>query len=138
MEINYLAILGAAVLSMIVGAIWYGPLFGKVWMEIVGVDANDMKAREEMQKGAMPLYIIQLLITIGQLYILAHFIKGWNEVSGIEVALWLWLGFVVPTLAAASMWTTDKTKVKWARFLIQGGYFLVMFIIFGYILGNWG
>ena len=138
MEINYLAILAAAVLSMVVGYIWYGPLFGKKWMEIVGVDENDLAARKEMQKNSMPLYIVQFLITVGQLYILTEFIKGSTGVSGVEVAVWLWAGFVLPTVAALSMWTTDASKVKWARFLIQGGYFLVMFIIFGYIIGNWG
>ena len=137
MEINYVVILGCAILAMIVGAIWYGPLFGKVWMDIVGMDAEDEAARKAMQKSAGPLYLVQFLLVIGQLYILAHFVQGWKEASGIEVAVWLWLGFVMPTLAAASMWTVDSVKVKWTRFLIQAGYQLLMFVIFGYILGTW-
>ncbi len=60
MEINYLAILVCGVLSMVIGAIWYGPLFGKKWMEICGVNADDLNARKEMQKGAAPLYAVQL------------------------------------------------------------------------------
>lgn len=138
MEINYLTLLGAAVVAMAVGAIWYGPLFGKKWMEIIGADAEDEAKRKEMQKSAGPLYAIQFVLTLLQLYILVHFIKGWDTASGIESALWIWLGFVMPTLAGAAMWNNDPNKVKLTRFSIQAGYQLVMFIIFGYMLGMWG
>jgi hypothetical protein len=72
-----------------------------------------------------------------QLYVLSHYIKGW-EVSGIENALWIWLGFVVPTLAAAAMWNNDPNRIKLARFGIQAGYQLVIFVIFGFIISTWG
>ncbi len=39
-EVNYLAIIVGAVFSMILGAIWYGPIFGKKWMEIIGVQSG--------------------------------------------------------------------------------------------------
>ena len=32
LEVNYLAVLIAGIVPMIVGAIWYGPLFGKRWL----------------------------------------------------------------------------------------------------------
>lgn len=35
--VNYLAILVAAVLSMVLGFLWYGPLFGKEWTKLMGV-----------------------------------------------------------------------------------------------------
>ncbi|MBK6498787.1 MAG: DUF1761 domain-containing protein [Saprospiraceae bacterium] len=33
MTFNWLAILGSGLVPMAVGALWYGPLFGKVWMK---------------------------------------------------------------------------------------------------------
>ena len=138
MDINYSVFAGAAILSMIVGAVWYGPLFGKKWMEIIGATGVDVEKRKEMQKRAMPLYGIQFALTVLQLYILDHFVKGWTEVNGIENALWIWLGFVMPTVAGSAMWNNNPTRVKWAQFLIQAGYQLVMFIIFGYMLDMWG
>ena len=137
MEINYIAVAVCAVLSMVVGFVWYGPLFGKKWMEIAGMDKETEERRKEMMKDTPKLYVAQFLISLGQVYILAHFIKGWSDVSGVESALWIWAGFVLPTVAAASMWTADRKEVKWARFLIQGGYYLVLFVMFGYILGTW-
>lgn len=137
MEINYLAVLICAILSMVIGFVWYGPLFGKKWMEIIGADANDVKRREEMQKAATPLYIVQFVLSIFQAYVLAHYINGWTDASGIENALWIWAAFIIPTVAAASMWNNDSKKIAWARFLIQGGYYLLLFIVFGIILGTW-
>ncbi len=138
MEVNYIVIIGGAVLSMVVGSIWYGPLFGKKWMEICGVSDVDVEKRKQMQKEAMPLYGIQFALSILQVYILAHFVQAWEEGSGIGTAVWIWLGFVMPTIAGCSMWNNNSSKVKWAQFLIQSGYQLVMFVIYGYILGMWG
>ncbi|MBX2866761.1 DUF1761 domain-containing protein [Candidatus Kaiserbacteria bacterium] len=138
MEINYTVVLGLAVIALIVSAIWYGPLFGKAWIRTHGADADDLKKRKEMQKKAGPLYVIQFLLVLFQIYVLAHYVKGWDTVSGIENALWLWGAFIMPTVAASSMWTNDTAAVKWVRFLIQAGCQLVLFILFGYVLGVWG
>lgn len=133
-ELNYLAILVCGVISMVVGGIWYGPLFGKKWMHIIGVAPADM---EECKKGAGQLYLVQFLLTLFQLYVLAHFIKGWQEASGVESALWIWMGFIMPTIAGGCMWNNDSAKISWSRFGIQAGYQLLMFVIYGVILGLW-
>jgi hypothetical protein len=137
MEVNFLAILVAAIFSMVLGAIWYGPLFGKKWMEIIGADSKDKKAREKMQKEAGPLYGIQFLLVLFQVFVLAFYIKGWGEAGGIENALWIWAAFIVPTLAGSAMWNNDSNKVKFSRFMIQAGYQLILFVTFGFILGVW-
>ena len=32
-DINWIAVLIGAVVNMMIGAMWYGPLFGERWME---------------------------------------------------------------------------------------------------------
>ncbi len=135
--VNYLAIGVCAILSMVLGAIWYGPLFGKKWMAIAGVKPEDIEARKKMQKSAMPLYVVQFLLTLFQAWVLAYYIAGWKGASGIGNALWIWAAFIIPTVAGSAMWNNDKGKVKWAKFLIQGGYQLVLFVMFGLILSAW-
>lgn len=137
MEINYLAILVCAALAMVVGAVWYGPLFGKKWLEIIGADAEDLEKRKEMQKKAGPLYLVQFVLVLFQVLVLAHLIADTETASGLERALWIWAAFVMPTIAGTAMWNNDSAKVSWARFLIQSGYQLVLFIIFGTILMLW-
>lgn len=135
--VNYLAIITGAVLSMALGALWYGPLFGKKWMEIVGVNPDDMEAKNKMQKSAGPLYAVQFLLTLFQVLVLAHLVADTEIAGGLERALWIWAAFVIPTMAGAVMWTNDSRKLKWARFLIQGGYQLLLFTIFGLLLQFW-
>jgi len=53
MGVNLLAVLVAAVATMIVGFLWYSPLlFAKPWMTLMGYDPNDKTKQEEMRKGA--------------------------------------------------------------------------------------
>lgn len=135
--INYLAIIVGAVLSMVIGALWYGPLFGKKWLEIIGATDKDLEARKKMQKTAGPLYVVQFVLTLFQVLVLAHLIADTTKVGGLERSLWIWAAFVMPTLAGAVMWTNETGKMKRARFLIQGGYQLTIFIVFGLLLQFW-
>lgn len=137
MIINYLAVLTCVVLSIGIAVVWYGPLFGRKWAEIVGGNFDTAEARRDMQKRVMPLYVTQFLLTFFQVTILAFYIQGWKDASGLENALWIWAAFVMPTIAASSMWNNDSAKISWARFLIQSGYQLVVFALFGFVLGIW-
>jgi hypothetical protein len=97
--INYWAIASGAVLSMVIGAIWYGPLFGKKWMEITGVNPADLEARKKMQKSAGLLYVVQFVLTLFQVLILAHLVADTKLAGELERSLWIWAAFIIPTLA---------------------------------------
>lgn len=137
MEINYYAVLVSGVVSMALGWLWYGPLFGRLWMQVNEMNPDDFARREAMQKEAGPLYVAQFLLVLLQLYILAHFINGWQDASGLESAIWIWLGFVMPTVAGLSMWNAKPAKVRVTLFLLSAGYQLISFVIYGLILGMW-
>lgn len=58
--VSWLAVLAGAVLSFIVGWLWYSPiLFGKKWAEGMGVELGDAS---EMPMGAMAAQAIGLLL----------------------------------------------------------------------------
>lgn len=71
MNTNFLAVAVAAIVPMILGAIWYGPLFKNVWMK-------EMNFTEESMKGAnMPLifgvsYILSFLLAFALQMIVIH------------------------------------------------------------------
>jgi len=133
--INYILILVCAMLSMVIGFVWYGPLFGKKWVEIVGATDMDMEARKKMQKEAGVLYIVQFSLIVFQVFILAYFINLIPDIRPTYIAVLVWAGFVLPTIAGGAMWNNDSHKIAWARFLIQVGYQLILFVIFGFVLG---
>lgn len=137
MTINYWAVLVCAVFAMFWGYVWYGPIFKKKWLEVIKANEADLAARSTMEKGIWKLYLTQFLLAFFQIWVLAYFIGGWTEVSGVVNALWIWAAFVMPTIAGTAMWNNDSAKISWTRFLIQSGYQLICFAVFGLILGMW-
>lgn len=137
MDINYLAVIVCAVLSMVTGYVWFGPMFGKKWLEVIKAKPEDLAARKEMQKKAGPLYGVQFVLSLFQIWILAQFISGSLEGMGLTNSLWIWAGFVMPTIAGASMWNNDSAKVSWTRFWLQSVYQLLNFVIFALVLSFW-
>lgn len=139
MEINYWAILACTVIAMIIGFIWYTPIFGKTWMKLNGVDGNDKEKMKEGMKEMPRLMIIQFVLTFVQLWVLQYFVIIDKTVgnSGIVTGFLVWLGFVMPVLAGANMFTAESKSNQRTRFLIQAGCQLVYALVFGYILGAW-
>jgi hypothetical protein len=135
--INYWAVLVGGVGAMVLGMIWYGPLFGKNWMRLLGVDPKDSTAVQSMQKSAGPLYLLQMVLVLFQVLVLAHLIADTTQVGGLTRALWIAGAFVLPTLAGAVMWSNEKSGRKWERFLIQGGYQILCYVWFGLLLQYW-
>ncbi len=137
MQVNYYAILVCGILAMVFGYLWYGPLFGKMWLKVIKATELDLEARKKMQENVWKLYLLQFLLVLFQVWVLAYYIQGWKDASGLTNALWIWAAFVVPVIAGTAMWNNDSAKISWTRFLIQSGYQLVCFVAFGLILGVW-
>ncbi len=135
MDVNYFAIFLCGVVSLAVGAVWYGPhFFGKMWLKVISATHLDLEARKKMMEGVGKLYFTQFALTLFQVYVLAYLVAAWPGADAIKLGLFLWAGFVMPTIAAGAMWNNDSAKVAWARFSIQAGYQFLMFLIYGYIL----
>lgn len=136
MQINLLPILICAIAAMVVGMIWHNQaLFGKTFMKALGADMNmSPEKMKEIQKKMWQIFVTQFVLVFFQAWVLAHFIAGWNTVSGLTTSLWIWAGFVLPTVAASWMWSARPRKDAWTGFLISIGYNLILFIVFGLII----
>ncbi len=136
-NINMLAVIACAVAGLALGFVWYGPLFGKKWMEISKMNEMTEEDKAKMRNGVMKLYVTQFILTAFEAFVLAHFLAGFGAVTGILGSLWIWAGFVLPTVATLSMWGADMGKTAWTRFGITLGYQALLFVVFGLILGVW-
>ena len=54
--INYLAVLVAAVVSIILGMLWYGPWLGKQWIALMGMSPASLA--EAKKKGLTKIYTL--------------------------------------------------------------------------------
>src|SRR4051812_25792081 len=100
-------------------------------MKIMGHDQSAMSEEQKkaMRKSAGPLYALQFVLSIVTLYVLAHYTAAWQSMStmkpmsvGLINALWIWLGFIMPTIAGAAMWSGKPKKMAWSMFWINAGY----------------
>lgn len=133
MNVNFLAIIGSAIVSMIVGSIWYGPMFGKRWMKLVGFTKEEMeKGKKDMPK-TYGMMFVGSLVTSFVLAVTISMAPERSAMTGITAAFWLWLGFVVSIKFSEVLFE----KKAWEMFYIECGYYLVYLGIAGALLGSW-
>lgn len=131
-SINVWAVLVAALSAFIVGWLWYGPLFGKQWMKLNGFTEEMLREGGGM---SMPLImIINYIATALAAFAIAMFIG-----SEADMHFGIFAGFMI-----ALFWigTSRLNDVLYERkpfklYLINVGYYLVIYIIMGAVLGAW-
>jgi len=135
MEINYLGVVASAIASMVIGSVWYGPLFGKTFMHAMGMDQWTPERQAAEKKKMGKLYATQLIASLVMFYVLAAFMGKTSSVGisgGISTALWAWIGFVVPVQLGNAIWGGNMTL-----FWLGAGNMLLTLLAAGAILGAW-
>ncbi len=137
--INWWAIIVTTIVSVILGTLWYGPLFGKAWMASVGISKPDV-ITPDIKKMMVRSYIIVLITSFIMNYVLVSSIimgMAYFNSSGISGGLmagfWNWIGFIVPVSLGPVLWE-NRT---WKYWFITAGYYLVLLLINGAILAAW-
>ncbi|MEZ4774352.1 MAG: DUF1761 domain-containing protein [Bacteroidia bacterium] len=133
-EINYPAVIAAAVASFALGALWYSPiLFGKAWQKSLGF------TDEYLQEGNMlkifgTSFLMMLIMAFG----MATLIQGHGD-NSINWQSGLWHGLLVGLLfigtsMAINILYQRKSLMLWA---IDAFYQIIFLGIMGAILGAW-
>lgn len=129
--VNYMAILVAALASMVIGMVWYGPLFRKQWMKLAGITPQSMKRMKLSPKAAMSMGFVASLVTA---YVLSVFVGGvmaWTAAANF--VFWIWLGFVAPVQLGAFLWEGKDFKL----FILNTSYSLITLVVMAGILAVW-
>lgn len=129
MDVNWLAVIAAAISSFLLGGIWYGPVFGKAWMKAAGLDEAALKSRN-------------LGLVFGGSFVLALIAAAsfavflGPDVDALRGALY--------GATAGICWVAGSFGINYlferkslALFLINGGYHAIQFTLIGLILGAW-
>jgi len=134
--INYLAVFVAGLIPMIVGSIWYGPLFGKKWMELEGKTEEELRAKFNPLKSYGVTFVFALLMA----YVLLHVLNAFSDAygmsgltAGIQGGFWVWLGFVL-TIGWQPVAFSGQSLALW---LINSLYNLVTLVCMGALLSSW-
>ncbi len=118
MDVNYIAVLVAAVAQFVVGAIWYMPIFGKLWGQIHGFQKLSKSQQKEAQQQMMPMLVVQFIGTLLTTVVLAKITDATSVYAPYSLALLIWAGFFVPSQVSAVIfggtdpkWVVKKTAI---------------------------
>jgi hypothetical protein len=131
MHINHLAVFVCALMSLVIGALWWSPvLFAKSWQQANGL-TDEQLARANPLKNFGLAFILAYIIS----YNLAFFLgaPGTDWKWGIIAGLLAGVGWVVTSFIIIAVFEFRSLKY----ILINCGYITVYFAVIGFILGAW-
>jgi hypothetical protein len=131
--VNYLAVLAAAVSAFVLGGLWYSPvLFAKKWMAYTGNEC----AEGEKPKGNMGvIFGGAFLLSVIAAYLFAvivQFDPDWQ--SGAIAGAVTGFGFAATSFGISYLFE----QRPFGLWLINGGYHVLQFTLYGLVLGLMG
>jgi len=129
-NLNWLAIIAAAVSAFVLGGIWYSPLlFAKRWMK-----ENGITAETSGNQNMIKIFGLSFLLSLIAAFFLAMFIGVDAGASfGAMAGFMAGLGWVFTFLGITYLFER-KTL---AHFMINACYSVVSLTIMGFIIGVW-
>jgi hypothetical protein len=131
MKTNYAAVFIAAIAYWLLGAVWYGVLFGARWMVLENVSVEQAKSMNPV----LP-YVVSFVLNILIAYSLAQ-ICIWRNANtigrGASVGVLVWIGFIGPITYTTYMYEMRPKEL----FAINQFYPLAGMVLMGAIIGAW-
>jgi len=126
-DMNYWAVLLAAVSSFMLGGLWYSPvLFGKMW--------NDENGGVKQDSHPAKVFGIAFLFSLLAAVVFARWIGPAPELAyAIKHGIMAGFGMVAACFGINYQFANRSFKL----WLIDGGYHTAQFLMFGLILGLW-
>lgn len=127
-HVNYLAVVVSAVVAMVIGSFWYGPLFGKLWMKLNGFTSADIKKAGPVWKTFLISAVTYLIASFGlSMYLGKEPTVSFGAFAGFATAFF-WIGTSKFNTVAYEM----KSKKLW---LVHFGYDVLVYTVMGAIIG---
>jgi hypothetical protein len=129
--VNCLAIVIAAIVAWISGAVWY-TAFGRTWIVALGMTPEKMEAANTF--GFYLPFILLLLadLVIGwALAMLLSHLGTHTMRSGLATAGLCWFGFVLSTMLVNNSFAKRDRRL----IIIDGGHWLLVLLLLGTVIG---
>ncbi len=127
-----------SIILFILGFLWYGPLFGKLWLKLSKIPASEVaKNRKKGMKGMWKQMVLNFVGTFVMVYVLAGLFALLGvtlPMQGAVLGFWIWLGFFAcTTLLGGVLWEGKP----WGLFSLNGLYWLVSLKLAGFLIVLW-
>ncbi|MFC3550485.1 DUF1761 domain-containing protein [Lysobacter cavernae] len=127
-DVNWIAVIAAAVSAFVLGGLWYGPLFKNAWCREAGIDPN-----------TAPRHPARIFVTAFVCSLLAALVFALFLGPKASAADGFGAGFVVGVFFVAMSFGINyafaQRSIK--LWMIDAGYHIAQFSLYGLILGAW-
>lgn len=130
-------ILVGAIVLFLFGFLWYGPVFGRYWVKMIGmtqeqIDEGMKKGMKSMIPQMIVAFVISLITTSVVYYLLPQLlVLSFGEF--LRNIFIIWLGFVLPLHANGYLW--EKKSLKLTLFNVAES--ILSFILLAAIIYYW-
>jgi hypothetical protein len=123
---NLLTILVAASTGFLVGGLWYGPLFGKAWMEEHGFTEAQLRSGNMLK-----IYGLTFAFSVLSAIFLGHLLAFFdtNARSTLMISIGISLGYIIPAIGINYLFSRKSGRL----FAIDAGYWLVFYTAMGLV-----
>lgn len=129
-SMNWLAIISATAAAFILGGIWYGPIFGKAWLNEFGFSEEELGKRHPAK-----VFGSAILLTFLAAFVMAVIIgSAPSLMKGIHWGLIIGLGPV--SMFIGINYVFEQRSVK--LFIINALYATLSLVIMGAVIGGMG
>lgn len=125
-NLGLVSIVAAALTGFLVGALWYGPLFGRAYRRASGLSEDDLR-RRSMVKVFGLAFAFSLLSAVFLGHLLAFF--DTRPRATMMISTGIALGFVVPALGTLNLFEQGGPT----RFFVHAGYWIVTYALMGLV-----
>lgn len=133
-EVNYLAILVAAIAAFVLGAVWYSPmLFGRPWLRARGWSSDRVEQMKAGMGRSYGIAFVCYLVMASVLAILFSFAGFLGATDGLWLGFLCWLGFAA-TIGLTRHLFSDR---PFSLYLIDVTFQLAYLLAMGGIIGMW-
>lgn len=94
-HVNWLAVLGAAVVSFVIGAVWYSALFQKPWQRLIGVPMDATASMGQMATPLIANFVLSLVSATSVAVLVTAFPADAVTAAFVGLLIWVASGMVV-------------------------------------------
>lgn len=129
-DVNWLAVLVATVVAFVLGGLWYSKvLFGNAWMREVGLTEEAVN-NANMPRTFGTTFVLQLIAAVALAALIG---SDGNWQLGLQTGLCVGLLWIATAYGVTYLFEQRPFRL----WLINAGYYVVLYAVMGTIIGAW-
>jgi len=129
-EVNWLAVIAATIFAFLLGGAWYSKaMYGTKWMQEIGLTEESIQKSNMLRTFGVAI-VLQFIAATALAVFLGN---DSNWLDGLHNGATIGLVWIATSYAITYLFEQRSLRI----FLINAGFYVVLFSVMGTILGAW-